>query len=97
MSAPIVSDPEPAKPAPVLPLVDTAALKASRIREQARLLVVKTTALGNGTSKPMAIVNQQLLTVGQEILGFELSAIRPREVEFVKDGVTVVVKMPDGQ
>ena len=38
----------------------------------------------------MAIVNQQLVTVGQRILGFEIAAIRAREVEFVKEGVTTV-------
>jgi hypothetical protein len=45
----------------------------------------------------MAIVNQQLVTVGQKIQGFEISAIRAREVVFLKDGVTIVVRMPDGQ
>jgi hypothetical protein len=79
------------------PLMDEAAIKAARIREQARSLVVKSTATGNGTMEPMAIVNQQLLTVGQKIMGFEISAIRAREVEFLKDGVTTVVRMPDGQ
>jgi hypothetical protein len=84
------------KPAPAAP-VDEAAIRAARIREQARSLVVKSTAVGNGTMEPMAIVNQQLLTVGQKIMGFEISAIRAREVEFTKDGVTTVVRMPDGQ
>jgi len=88
-------DAQPVKTAPA-PAVDTEALKAARIREQARALVLKTTAVAPDT-KPMAIVNQQLLTVGQEILGFEITAIRAREVEFNKDGITVVVKMPDGQ
>jgi hypothetical protein len=84
------------KPAPAAP-VDEATIRAARIREQARSLVVKSTAVGNGTMEPMAIVNQQLLTVGQKIMGFEISAIRAREVEFTKDGVTTVVRMPDGQ
>jgi hypothetical protein len=79
------------------PVVDEAGIRAARIREQARALVVKSTAVGNGNMEPMAIVNQQLVTVGHKILGFEISAIRAREVEFVKDGVNTVVRMPDGQ
>jgi hypothetical protein len=77
--------------------VDDSTIRAARIREQARNLIVKSTAVGKGTMEPMAIVNQQLLTVGQKIMGFEISAIRAREVEFVKEGVTTVVRMPDGQ
>jgi hypothetical protein len=86
-------------PAPPVPTVmsDDRTAQANRVREQARALVVKSTAVGNGTMEPMAIVNQQLMTVGQKILGFEVSAIRAREVVFVKDGVTTVVRMPEGQ
>jgi hypothetical protein len=79
------------------PPIDEQAVKANRIREQARALVVKSTAIGDGTMEPMAIVNQQLVTVGQKIQDFEVSAIRAREVVFVKEGVTTVVRMPDGQ
>ena len=85
-----------ARPAPT-PVVDEATARANRIREQARALIVKSTAAGHGSIQPMAIVNQELLKVGQTILGFEITAIRAREVEFVKEGVTTVVKMPDGQ
>ena len=80
-----------------VPVVDEAAVHENRIREQARALIVKSTAVGQGTAEPMAIVNQKLLSVGQTILGFEITAIRAREVEFTKEGVTTVVKMPDGQ
>jgi hypothetical protein len=97
IKAPAVESEAPAvRPAPT-PLVDEAPARASRIREQARALIVKSTAAGRGTMQPMAIVNQELLTVGQTILGFEITAIRAREVEFTKEGVTTVVKMPDGQ
>ncbi|HEY4328901.1 MAG TPA: hypothetical protein VGN88_04135 [Phycisphaerae bacterium] len=91
--------PEVIKPAavPVTPMIDPEAMKQARIREQAKGLVVKSTSMGNGMSEPMAIVNQQLLTVGQTILGFEITAIRAREVEFKKEGQTTVVKMVDGQ
>jgi hypothetical protein len=64
------------------------------VREQARGLGVKSTTV-TATGKPWAIVNQQLLSVGDRINGFEITAIRSREVEFRKDGVTVPVKMPD--
>jgi len=80
------------------PVVDADAVKRARaaaIREQSRGLVVKSTTVGNAGSQSMAIVNQQLLTVGQEISGFEITAIRAREVEFVRDGVTIAVKMAD--
>jgi hypothetical protein len=76
------------------------ALLASRekaIREQARQLVVKTIAIGNDTTPSMAIVNSQLMVVGQSINGFELTAIRPRECEFVKETVTSVIPMANGQ
>jgi hypothetical protein len=94
---PAVQEPEPVKAAPPMPVIDRVAEREKVIRDQARNLVLKTTALGNGGSRPMAIVNQQLLTIGQEMQGYELTAIRAREVEFVKEGVTVVVKMPEGQ
>jgi hypothetical protein len=94
VKAVLTVDPPEVKPAPA---VDDVGIKASRIREQARNLVVKSTAVGNGSMEPMAIVNQQLVTVGQKIQGFEISAIRAREVVFLKEGVTTVVRMPDGQ
>ncbi len=92
-----LAPPELAFTPPPAVVMEDAAAKAKRIREQARALVVKSTAVGNGAAEPMAIVNQQLLTVGHKILGFEITAIRAREVEFLKEGVTTVVKMPDGQ
>jgi len=88
---------KPVATAPAAPTVEDPNIRINRVREQARALVVKSTAVGNGTTDPMAIVNQQLVTVGQKILGFEVTAIRSREVEFVKESVSVVVKMPDGQ
>ena len=84
------------QPAPT-PVVDEATARANRIQEEAKALVVKSTAASHGSIQAMAIVNQDLLKVGQKILGFEITAIRAREVEFTKEGVTTVVKMPDGQ
>ena len=101
LSKPALPGPEVAiKPITTLPAQPTQEdpnIRINRVREQARALVVKSTAVGNGSAEPMAIVNQQLVTVGQKILGFEVTAIRSREVEFVKEGVTIVGKMPDGQ
>jgi len=48
----------------------------------------------NGVT-PVAVVNQQLLTLGQQILGFEIVAIHSREVEFKKEGVTLSVMTLD--
>jgi hypothetical protein len=84
LTPPPQDDPEAAKRA-----------RTALVREQARQLTVKSTMLGTGNSPSMAIVNQQLLTVGQEILGFVITAIKAREVEFTKDGVTIAVKMAD--
>ena len=91
---------EPAKPAPV-PAVDLAALQAQqharRIQEEGRQLVIKTIAIGNESTPSMAIVNQRLMTVGQWIDGFQLTAIRPRECEFLKDSETVVRRLSEDQ
>ncbi len=84
--------------APATPIPDqTEALRRAQvaaIREQSHVLIVKSTTM-SGSAKPWAIVNQQLVSVGQEVLGFEITAIRSREVEFIKDGVPIVVKMSD--
>ena len=65
------------------------------IREQARGLVVKSTVVGNSTSKPVAVINEHILSVGDVISGFTITAIQAREVDFKKDGVTLAVKMAD--
>jgi len=101
--APVVSEvpkkttaaPEPERTVPTIP--DPNAAKRARIHEQARSLVVKSTMVGEGIAQPAAIINQKLLTIGQEINGFSITAIRAREVEVVKEGQTEIVKMPDGQ
>jgi hypothetical protein len=65
------------------------------IREEARGLVVKSTVVGNATSRPVAVVNEHILTVGDVISGFTITAIQAREVDFKKDGITLAVKMAD--
>jgi len=91
---------EAVKPAP-LPVVDQAAVQAQqmarRIQDEGRRLVIKTIAIGNESTPSMAIVNQRLMSVGQWIDGFQLTAIRPRECEFVKEGETVVRRLSEDQ
>jgi hypothetical protein len=65
------------------------------IREQARGLVVKSTVVGNEKSRPVAVINEHILSVGDVISGFTITAIQAREVDFKKDGVTLAVKMAD--
>jgi hypothetical protein len=83
--------------APVMPNSEELerAARISMTREQARQLVVHSTVVGNGRSQSVAVVNEHILTVGDRISGFEIVAIRAREVEFKKDGITLAVKMAD--
>ncbi len=67
--------------------------RIAAIRDQARDLVVRSTVVGS--SKPIAVVNERLMSVGDHVSGFEITAIRAREVEFKKDGITVAVTMAD--
>lgn len=82
---------------PIVPVVNAEEIRNQRIREESRSLVLKSTLVGEGITKPQAIINQKLLGVGQEILGFTITAIRAREVELVKERAIVVIKMADGQ
>lgn len=94
---PVAPETSEVKPQPVAPVIDLEALKAARIRKEAKALIVKSTVVGNDITAPMTIINQQLLKVGQSVLGFEITAIREREVEFTKEGVLTTIKMPDRQ
>jgi hypothetical protein len=83
-----------------LVIVDTGKAQKAHLDELERLtrsLKVRSTIMSSADNKPRAIVNQQLLTIGDSILGFEITAIRAREVDFTRDGVTFAVKMPDDQ
>jgi hypothetical protein len=71
------------------------AARTREIREQARGLIVRSTVVGNGASKPVAVINEHILTIGESISGFTITAIQAREVDFKKDGVTLAVKMAD--
>jgi len=88
---------EPLDPSPVQIKPDDTEINRRqlelRIRQMSNELRVQSTTLGSG--KPWAIVNQQLVSLGDMVKTFEVTAIRAREVEFTKEGVTVVVKMPD--
>jgi hypothetical protein len=90
-TAPVVATP------PAAPMVNAEEIRNQRIREESRSLVLKSTLVGEGITRPQAIINQKLLGVGQEITGFMITAIRAREVELVKERVIVVIKMADGQ
>jgi hypothetical protein len=65
------------------------------VREQARVLIVRSTVVGSGNSKPVAVVNERILSTGDHIQGFEIVSIKAREVEFKKDGITLAVKMAE--
>jgi hypothetical protein len=69
--------------------------RVSGIREEARGLIVRSTVVGSGNSKPVAVINDRILGVGDRILGFEITAIQAREVEFKKEGITLAVKMAE--
>jgi hypothetical protein len=58
-----------------------------------RELIVRTTIMGTAMTKPQAIVNQQVLSVGDPIKGFTITAIRGREVDFSVDGVITTISM----
>jgi hypothetical protein len=69
-------------------------LREQSIRDQSRQLTVKSTTV-TATGKPWAIVSNQLVTVGDIVNGFEVVAIRSREVDFKKENFTKTVKMTD--
>ncbi len=78
-----------------MPGRDTKKERDLRISEQSKAAHGALDQTVTATGKPWAIVNQQLLSVGDHVLGFEITAIRSRQVEFLKEGVTVPVTMPD--
>jgi len=72
--------------------------QAARIRdihEQARGLIVRSTVVGNATSKPVAVINDRVLSVGDCISGFKITSIQARKVEFEKDGIPVAINMAE--
>jgi hypothetical protein len=83
--------------APQHPLFDEDAERQARmaaIRDQARGLIVRSTVVNPGAS-PIAVVNDRILTLGDHINGFEVTAIHAREVEFKKEQVICIGKMVD--
>ena len=71
------------------------AKRAARIAVLANKLVVTSTVVGSGNSRPVAIVNGNIVTVGDWISEFQVTSIKSREVEFKMDGVTFVAKMDE--
>ncbi|HVS71182.1 MAG TPA: hypothetical protein VHQ47_08005 [Phycisphaerae bacterium] len=95
--APVDAVPDPAPHAAARPLDDDETVRRARmaaVREQAKDLVVRSTVVNTG-SKPVAVVNDRIMSVGDTIDGFVITAIRAREVEFKKDDVTLPIKMVD--
>jgi hypothetical protein len=83
--------------APQRPVYDEDAERHARIaavHDQARSLIVRSTVVNTG-AHPVAVVNDRILTLGDHINGFEITAIRAREVEFKKDDVICIGKMVD--
>jgi hypothetical protein len=93
----VAAAPERVEALPAIPKVDdNENLRRNqrlKVLEQSQELKVQSTTIGAG--KPWAIVNGQLVSVGDMVKGFEITAIRAREVELKKEGVTIAVKMPD--
>jgi hypothetical protein len=95
VAAPSPDRVEPINTTPKIQTTDpqmTAQEQRARIRAASRELIVRSTVMGAG--KPVAVVNDKILSVGDQINGFEVIAIRPRAVEFRKDKVTIEIAMP---
>jgi len=67
--------------------------RESNVRQAAKKLIVNSTIVGSGKTRPVAVVNGKILTVGDRIDKFEIVNIKAREVVFKLDGVTVTVEM----
>ncbi len=94
---PVESPQATAVQTPQLPVYDEAAARRAHmaaVHDQARNLVVRSTFVNTG-AHPVAVVNDRILSVGDRIDGFEITAIRAREVEFRKEDVTLTSKMVD--
>jgi hypothetical protein len=70
----------------------------NKVLAASRNLVVRSTVVG--VARPVAVISDQtqaasdrILAVGDHLNGFKITAIRAREVEFEKDGITVAVEM----
>lgn len=70
--------------------VDDGNGKGQRVSRDAERLNLQSTLLGEA---PRALVNGQLLEVGQMIEGFTLLEVGGRQARLQKDGVVVVLKM----
>ncbi|HVX85877.1 MAG TPA: hypothetical protein VH253_13935 [Phycisphaerae bacterium] len=95
--APVEAAADPAPHAAARPMDDDETERRSRmaaVRDEAKGLVVRSTVVNTG-SKPVAVVNDRIMSVGDTIDGFVITAIRAREVEFRKDDVTLPIKMVD--
>ena len=65
-------------------------LRIEAVRQAAGQLKLQSTLLGRNSR---ALINGELLKPGQQINGFELIAVGPRQVTVRRDGVEVVLEM----
>ena len=80
------------KVSPVAPAIDANVLQAQSVRAQARSLVLQSTII---SSRPTAIVNGQVLGVGDWINGFEVVEITARACAVAKKGIRVQLEMSE--
>ena len=66
-----------------------------QIAAQAQALIIRSTVVGAPGTRPVAVINGSVLSVGDQIQGFEITGIRGREVEFKKDGLPFIIRMKD--
>ena len=97
-----VASTQSASSQPTNTMAENAAARAKETKrikdivEEARTkLSVKGTIVSGGGTEPVTLVNQKYLRVGEVVNEFEIIAIRENEVEFQKEGVTVIVTMSD--
>jgi len=65
-------------------------LKASQVRQAATGLKLQTTMHG---AQPLALINGELIQVGQTIRGFELIQVLPRQVVLRMNGIDIHLEM----
>jgi len=88
--------PKPVEPAKVMaattsaPAVDQRALLESQVLTEAKDLQLESTMLGDHS---VASINGKVLSAGETIKGFKLTAIASNRCTLVKDGVTVALQI----
>ncbi|MEI8198267.1 MAG: hypothetical protein WCI73_20430 [Phycisphaerae bacterium] len=81
------TDPAPEMPA-AAPVVRTTL--EDRLRVQITDLHLKSTVMGDF---PLAVINNEIFRQGQEIRGFKIATIRPRQITLEKQGQSLVLEI----